>query len=320
MRPLAVVAALILPLVAGCISLPEDSDAATGQPSLPPAEDRIDGMTSEESAVDTVTPCDNGGGIQIPPGGYCATRVLTVTGRSGVATLPVDLSTVNGAVSIVAGTGDAWSFIAEIQVRALTEDAAREGLDTTWTWSHEESGKHHLRAAPVAAGPGAVDALGATLEGASYQVVLPAWTTLDVVIATTNGAVSVSDFRMDGIDVKTTNGAIAVVGDAPAATLVTENGAIDAALMPTASGRYAMKTTNGKITLGVPEDRSRGYDASAKTTNGNVEFELEDGETSETNAPASSTATFKTDGYESRAIQTQIEAETTNGSISVGPI
>lgn len=320
MRPLPVVAALLLPLLAGCISLPEDSDAATGQP-LPPADERIDGMTAEETKVDTVEPCDSGGGIQLPPGNACAKRVLTVTGRSGVASLPVDLSTVNGAVAIVAGTGDAWSFVAEIHVRALTEDAARKGLDSAWSWSHEESGAHHLRAAPTPASTSpAVDSLGATLVGASYQVVLPAWTTLDVAIATTNGAVAVTGFAMDGLDVETSNGAIAVAGQTPSASLVTDNGGIDAILTPIASGTYAMKTTNGRIALGVPEDRAHGYDASAKTTNGNIDFELSDGDTEETNAPASSTATFKTHGYESRTIQTRIEAETTNGGIDVSPI
>lgn len=320
MRPLAVVLALLVPLAAGCISLPDQPGATGSSSTIPPAEDRIDGMTAEETKVDTIEPCDDDGGIQIPPGRVCAKRVLTVTGRSGVLSLPVDLSTVNGAISITSGPGDAWSFIAQIEVRALTEDAARRGLDTTWSWSHEEGGEHHLRAAPTPASTGAVDALGATLEAASYQVVLPSWAILDVKAEATNGAMVVQGFRLDGLELKTTNGAFLVEAQTPSATLSTTNGAIEASLVPTASGAYKMSTTNGQIVLGVPEDRAHGYDATGRTTNGAVEFDLEDGETSETNAPASSTATFKTDGYENRAIQTKVDLETTNGAIVVGPI
>lgn len=312
---------LLAPFAAGCISLPDEARSADSRPELPPLpEERFDGMSAEASAEDSVDACDNGGGLQIPPGSVCARRQLLVTGRTGVVHLPVELTTLNGAVSLVAGPGDAWSFAADIRVRALTEEAARKGLDTTWAWSHEDSEGHHLRAAPVAPSAGSVEALGATLEYASYQIVLPAWAILDVRASGTNGAMTVTGFQMDGLDLSTTNGALVAHARAPAARLVTTNGAIEAQLTPTGSGTFTLETTNGRLGLAVPEGPSRGYDASATTTNGRIDVALRDGETSETHAPGSSTVRFLTRGYDSRTIQTSVSLSTTNGAIALTPL
>lgn len=310
--PLLALLLLLAPL-AGCLEPPTGDDPGADVPTAnyeAPA-DRYDGMSADETHEDTVSRCDQDG-IQVPPATWCGTRVVTVTGRIGLDQLPVDLLSVNGAITVSHAVGDAWSLVATLKTRGLTEDQARQALDDTWSWSHEDAdGRHHLNAAPTLGAPLAEG----RLSSVHYAVTLPAWLHLpDARLETTNGAISLAHYKMDKLAARTTNGAItasAWIGDAD---IKTTNGAITANLVATRSGAWSLDTTNGAITLIASEHTTRGFDLDARTTNGRITIDLSQGKIVE---DEKSHKRFVTDNYDARAIQIVGKIKTTNGAISV---
>ena len=299
--------------IAGCIEVPASERETFSAAAVP--DDRVDGMTAEETKEDSIVACNPGSTLDLPPG-TCAQRILAVEGRIGVDRLPVQLVTNNGGFIVRAGEGDAWSLLATIVVRGPTEDMARDGLDTAWEWGHEAEGGHavYARPVPLAEGVPGLRALSTSVVSATYELTLPSWIVLDVQGLTTNGEALVDGFEMGEVDIETTNGEIALAGAASDVRLATSNGEIVARLTPTARGSWSFSTTNGEILLGVPEGRSYGYDVAARTQNGDVEILLEDGQVVETEDGA----TFRTDGYDDRALRTSVELQTSNGEIVVG--
>jgi prepilin-type processing-associated H-X9-DG protein len=314
-RVLLPVLLLLLAPLAGCIDVPrpdDRDDAASWAAAAEPPAERIQGMTADETHEDSVGRCE-GNGISVPPRAYCAQRVLTATGRIGVDRLPVELFGGNGAITLTTGAGDAWSLTATVKTRGLTEDEARRALDEDWSWSHEDGqGGHRLRAAPTGAVPLLV---GSRVEGTVYVVSLPAWVVLDLKAETTNGAIVLDWGDAERVDVSTTNGAVVLHGRAADAHASTTNGGIEADLRATASGAWSLSTTNGGIRLGAPEDARRGYDLDATTTNGRINILLLDGHV---DAQSRTRQTFRTEGYDARAIQTTVKLETTTGGIVAG--
>lgn len=310
--PLLALLLLLAPL-AGCIDVPRDRDGASASfsPAAAPPEDRIQGMTAEETRQDTAGPCKDDG-ITVPPGASCAQRVLTVTGRIGVDRLPVELLGGNGAITLAPSAGDSWTFVATIKTRGLTEEDARRGLDAAWSWSHEDGqGGHHLKAAPT----GGVPLLGATVVGTQYEVMLPTWVLLDLRAETTNGAIALQWGAAERVVARTTNGALVLHGRAADVDASTTNGAIEADLEATKSGAWSFHTTNGALVVLAPEAPRQGYDVDAQTTNGRIEILLQDGDHREQDRRHH---TFRTDGYDGRNVQTSVTADTTNGGITVG--
>lgn len=308
-------------LLAGCIQAPgeetpastHDEVAASNLPDAPaPPADRIDGMTAKETTQDKVAPCPDGA-LSLPPGGWCAERTLHVEGRIGLDTLPiVELESVNGNVEIKQGAGDAWSFLAVVKTRGLTEDEARRALDEAWTWSHEDGqGGHHIKAGPR----DDVPLMGSRVVGAQYVLVLPGWVHLDdVQVETTNGNLDVTGFRMKTLTLETTNGNVVAAGRADNVDLETTNGNVKAVLLPIEGGSWSLETTNGGIHLIASEHLTRGYDVDAETTNGNIQIQLTQGTVKDVDR---NHKTFRTDGYDTRTIKTEISLETTNGGITV---
>lgn len=327
MRTLLTALALLVPLaLAGCLAPPASLEDASSpddrEAAAPPPADRVDGMTAEASQEDSSGPCDDGS-TRVPPMPWCATRVLTVQGRIGVDSLPVDLSSVNGGIVVRGdGAGDAWSFVATVKTRGASEEDARAALDEAWSWSHEGPEGHHLRAGPAdAAGalPLPVPVVLSTdsrLAGAQYELVLPSWVLLDVEAETSNGAIELLDVRAGSLRARTSNGAITATGTADDADLSTSNGRIEADLRPSASGEYEMSTSNGAISLTVPEGAAHGYDLDARTSNGDIDIRLRDGQVDEEERGH---ARFRTDRHDARGIQTSVKLDTSNGAIEVAP-
>lgn len=308
MRPLVALLPVAL-LLAGCIAPPEQDVDRSSTP--PPPEERIDGMTAQETKTDRAVDC---GGSSTP--GACAERDLLVTGRIGVGQLPVDLRSSNGVIVLQAGEGDAWSFHAVVRVRAASASEARDALDTAWTWTHEENGQHVLKAGP------APTALSLNLPllptaprvvAARYEVTLPAWVLVDVKARTSNGGVTVTGVRAESLDAESSNGAIVLQGRAKDVRAQTSNGAIEVLLAPSGSGKVDLGTSNGPIQLTLLEDAAHGYDLKAETSNGRVTILLQDGVVEQ----EKSSASFRTSGYESRSVQTTVALETSNGAITV---
>lgn len=306
----------LAPLAAGCIN-PEALDRADAAIApAPPADERITGMTMEETKVDSIVPCDDNGSALLPRESACAERILEARGRIGETSLPIELDSVNGAIVITAGPGDAWSFLAKVRVEAADEEGARKALDEAWAWSHEEGGRHQIKAGPVESVPSVTSLLAVTprVRSAAYQLVLPEWVVLDVKADTSNGAITIGHFRATALVAHTSNGAITVAGVARNVDLDTSNGAITATLAPDSEGAWRASTSNGAITLEVEEGRSLGYDVDATTSNGRITILLDDGDltTDERNHKH-----FTTEDFASRAHRATVTLETSNGAITV---
>lgn len=321
-RPVLILAVSLVSLaLAGCIEIPGagTSDVNDTSPSGGAATTKVHSasgpMTATERREDATSGCGGGSGA-------CALRRVTVTGDvTSLQSLEVELRTVNGQVKLVGGEGTAWRMVATLSARGGSQEQAQRALeDLRFTWDHEEGGQHFLEA--VARFEGRHPDVS---RSASIEVTLPRSLLLRVVADTTNGGIDVSGVRTDGLAADTTNGGIRVDAEVAQVDLSTTNGDVEAWLRPTASGRISLETTNGGISLEVPEDAQRGYDLEGSTTNGVVEIRLRDGtlgpcpQGSQYYTPPCNHRTFKTGGYDARAVKSQVTLETTNGGVTVSP-
>ncbi len=303
---LALVAAA---LAAGCI---QPSDPSV-QDSPPPNTHNSGGnMTASEQRTDST--CAGNGGDNA----FCASRTVSVSGSlSGVAKMDVDLKTVNGHVNVKQGGTGSWSLVAVLKAYGATQEEANANLErVVYTWRHTDGTSHFVQA--EARQP---DDCRCNAQ-ASIDATLPSDVVMVVTTETTNGAINVQG-KTDGLSAQSTNGAVSINADVTQVSLETTNGQIDATLRPTASGRIGAETTNGQVQLRLPEDATHGYDVTGRTTNGVVEIGLKDGDLgpcpqgSQYYTPPCNERTFKTHGFDQRAIQEIVSATGTNGRIVV---
>lgn len=301
--------------LAGCIDVPgSDNDArAAGNPSPTPGGS----MSGTEDREETAGPCTNGNL------GFCATRVITVTGSiSGLDTLEVDLGTFNGFVKVKTGSAGSWGLVATLSARGATPDEARAGVeDIEFAWSHESAAGHFLLAEASYEGRGDDN----KDRQADLEVTMPPEMALRLVASTINGQVSVKDVKTDGLSASTTNGAIKVDATVTQVDLQTVNGQVDAKLTPAGSGRIKASSVNGQVSLRVPEGAQHGYDLRGTTTNGQVDIDLQDGDVgpcpkgSQYYTPPCNERTFKTRNFDGRAIRSHVTLSTVNGGVEAGP-
>lgn len=312
MSPRLVALALVAAaLAAGCIQ-PSDPSVADS----PPPNTHNDGgnMTAREQVANAT--CSGNGGSKP----FCASRTVSVSGAlSGIAKMDVDLKTTNGHVNVRQSGSSSWSLVAVLKAYGATQEEANANVARiTYSWRHTDGSSHFLQA--EARQP---DDCQCNAQ-ASIDATLPTGLAMVVTAETTNGAIDVEG-KTDGLSAHTTNGAISANADVTQVALATTNGRIDATLRPTASGRISATTTNGQVELSLPEDAQRGYDVTGRTTNGAVTISLKDGDLgpcpqgSQYYTPPCNERTFKTHGYDQRAIQTGVSASGTNGQIVVKP-
>jgi DUF4097 and DUF4098 domain-containing protein YvlB len=135
-----------------------------------------------------------------------------------------------------------------------------------------------------------------------------------IILSSTNGMISFDDLVSETFVADTTNGKISGMVDASNANVDTTNGEIDLNLPCTKSGEYTLDTTNGKIDLQVPKTGDIGYDLDLDTSISGIDVELPDLDYT-TNDDKRVIA--KTSGFNSKAIQITIQADTTNGNIEI---
>jgi DUF4097 and DUF4098 domain-containing protein YvlB len=232
--------------------------------------------------------------------------------------MDVDLKAVNGHVSVKQGGSGSWSLKAVLKAHGATQEEANANLEhVVFSWRHTDGSSHFVQAEAREDGSNC----RCNAQG-DIDVTLPTGLVMVVTAETTNGAVGVQG-RTDGLSVQTVNGAVNVDADVTQVSLETTNGQIQATLRPTASGRISATTTNGQVALSLPEDAQRGYDVSGRTTNGQVSIQLKDGDLgpcpsgSQYYTPPCNERSFKTHGYDQRAIRSQVSATGTNGQIVV---
>lgn len=315
MRRLAAILVLASLAVAGCIQAPDDPT------TTPPRESRSGGtMTASEADKEDVGLCTEGLNVGGSDGRFCATRTITVDGTvSGFSLLDVDLQTFNGDVVLTDAPGTSWGFVATLKARGDTADQATSRVnDIAFRWAHEDGSGHFVEV--VAEHEGSSDSRSATLE-----LRMPRSLALVVVAATSNGDVTVSNVLSSGLALATSNGDIVAKADVAQVSLTTSNGEIDAQLAPIDDGRWMLATSNGDITLKVPEGAAYGYDMEGTTSNGEVDYTLRDGDEgpcpqgSQYYTPPCSHRTFVTRGMSGREKQAHATLATSNGEIDVGP-
>jgi len=302
----------LLMLLAGCIELPQDPDALAREPATGGT------MSASEASTQKSELCTDG--ILQTDRRFCAERVVEVEGRlSGFALLSVDLQTFNGAIKIRESRGSEWGFVATLRARGSSaEDAMAKVDDIDFRWAHQDGDVHFLEV--VARHQGNSDSRSASLE-----LRMPRDVAMRLAATTSNGDVSIEGGRTDGLALTTSNGKLVARSEVTQVALTTSNGAIDADLRPVGDGRWALVTSNGGISLKVPEGQEYGYSMDGRTSNGEVDYSLRDGtkgscpQGSQYYTPPCNHRTFETRGFSSREHVVYASLVTSNGKISVGP-
>lgn len=316
-RVLLVLTILLGAVGAGCIAPEQEGAVAT------PPTNSGGAMTAKESREDKADVCPGLNGDLTKGPQFCAERVIRVDGTiSGLSRLPLDIATFNGDLEILPSSGNAFSLVATLKARGATAEDAKANLDEiVFAWSHVDGGSHFIQALAEKKS----DDSGNKGLAAELKLSVPASLTYVVVATTSNGDVAVHEVKTDALAAHTSNGDITLGADATQVEAVTSNGDIEATLRSTSSGRFGFSTSNGDVTVNVPEDTTRGYDVEGTTSNGKVEISLTDGKKgdcptgSQYYTPPCNHRTFTTNGYSSRAIQTRITATSSNGEISFAP-
>lgn len=311
--PAPAIAVILGILVAGCIENPQNDPAREDQ------EPRLGGeMTAAETQEEKTDLCTEGDlGLTDR---FCATRTIRVTGTiAGFDLLDVDLETFNGDIGIEEAAGESWSFTATLRARGATADEAARALDDiAFRWSHEDARGHFVEVVAKHEGDSAS-------RSAEIQLRFPRATAMRIVAATSNGDITLAGARTDGASLTTSNGKIVAHGDATQVAFTSSNGDIEATLRPTASARWSLTTSNGDVTMSVPEGERYGYQIEGTTSNGEVDHELRDGtqgpcpEGSQYYTPPCDHRTFETRDLGRRPIRVTADLVTSNGDVSTKP-
>lgn len=308
----------LLLTAAGCITLPEDAETIAQREN---AAQGNANMTAKESTVEAAGLCDQGLNFGVDNSGrFCATRTITIEGAlTGISRLDVSLETFNGDVKIEEGPVGRWGLVASLEARGDSAAEATSRLDDiAWRWAHEAAGAHFLEA--VAEPDGKSDHLEADIT-----LTMPRGLVMTLVAASSNGDVEIASGTTDGLALATSNGDITVQAEVTQVSLTTSNGDVDASLRPLSNGRWVMASSNGDVTLTVPEGAAYGYDIDGSTSNGEVDYTLKDGDKgpcpqgSEYYTPPCNQRTFLTKAFHSRDRQVTAQLSTSNGDVDAGP-
>jgi hypothetical protein len=135
----------------------------------------------------------------------------------------------------------------------------------------------------------------------------------EIVLTTTNSSIIVERVTAQSVNMRSTNGSLRGTLDVANFTGTTTNGSIDLTLTPTTSGRYQLRTTNGRIGLELPHPGA-GYAIAADVSNGRVSVKLRNFQAAEQSRRR---VRGETAHFSAAAVQVRIEASTTNGSIEI---
>jgi hypothetical protein len=133
-------------------------------------------------------------------------------------------------------------------------------------------------------------------------------------LRTSNGALELNNVYAEEIDGETSNGRLSGTFEAPDTSLITSNGAIDLVLPCTVSGDYMLRTSNSRIDLKVSSSTQVGYDMELSTSNGNINIDIPNLDYS-TNQNTRKGA--KTKNFASKNVKITIDAGTSNSNIDI---
>jgi hypothetical protein len=261
-------------------------------------------------------------------GAYRASETFTLNSPITGEMIELTINSVNGGMDVYSWSGDTVKFDVEVRAKGSTDSEAENRLDDfTYDLSSETSGsvQEVYLTFPIPSSQWSNYAV-------FIDVYVPSSATVDYILGTTNGEITLTDINGESIIIDTTNGAITLsnVGaqhiqaettngvirgtvTTSESSFSTTNGGIDITLGKM-SGKHIFSTTNGGIDLNLPTDSDIGYKINLDTSIGSVDATLPNMDYS---VDRTRTKIGETSGYSSKPVQIEITADTTIGGIDL---
>ncbi len=191
--------------------------------------------------------------------------------------IPVDVDSYNGAIAVTPSANDEIEIDATVTTRGFTQDLADAALEKLVPNAVVENGKLFVSANSVG---------GFSNSSVEFVLRVPRKTFAklhtsngsirveglagEVECTTSNGSVQVSGLT-GKLKIKTSNGSIKIFDTVAEIGAKTSNGSITANFVPVGNTNE-LRTSNGRVSIGLPKNMSVALDAS--TSNGTVTCEL----------------------------------------------
>ncbi len=256
-------------------------------------------------------------------GSYTAHDTRTFDGAITASRFSLDIDNFNGPISV--STWNKNEYSVELDIRAKRE----EYLDDL---NIEFDIMEQTMTQGISLGYD-IPSTSKSRYSIGVEVFLPADALINLDLASSNGAISLTDIESETIDLMTSNGAIELNNvnaeeingetsngrlsgtfEAPDTSLITSNGAIDLDLPCTVSGNYMLRTSNSRIDLKVSSSTQIGYDLELSTSNGGIDADVPNLDYS-TNQNTRKVA--KTENFASKDVKIIIDAGTSNSNIDI---
>ena len=260
---------------------------------------------------------------------YSTEESMNFPGAATEPTLFFSVENVDGQIEVDTWDRDEYNIDVTVRAKGTTEEDAQDALEEVDIIIDDRviAGRRELILTI------SVPRLTWRKISVSMVVTLPADATIDLDLITTNGNIETSNIAGGDLSLQSTNGEVAfdhvyapkitssttngrIRGYVEAGTLTatTTNGQIDLTLPSTRSGSYTLSATNGDIEVNVDPSENTGFDINLKTTIGGTTVDIE-GLTYDTDTAKHKSA--QSTGYSSKTIQIEVDASTTNGSVTV---
>lgn len=274
---------------------------------------------------------------------FVASRIVTLSNDfGGAAQADVTVDTGNGNVGTCRRDGG-YVFKVYAYARGASEQEARDNLDRV-SVSHSDTLAAGTLTLDTSATLTAIDDPGLPVPlpgtgtdnvewGATVLAGLPASADYTFDLGTSNGVVEATGFsgssatldssngevaldgRWDEATLDTSNGYVVVDGDFGGLDASTSNGGIVADLDSRRSADVTLDTSNGEIDVHLRASGAAGYDLSGDATNGEVEISVAG--TQPVGTQTDESKHYQTPDYDSRAVQISVQADTSNGGVSI---
>lgn len=324
-RPVAFVLLLLVALTAGCLDpgpTPSDPLAA----SIPDGE-----RAGSPSTHGGAEPDESAVSVSREGSRWVARQTITLSNDFGGAShSKFTLDTLNGDVRVGVASDGGYEVVANLHGAGDTEAQARHALDDLRYSSTDSLGGSTLTVSvriarassqplPLTESNGASIAAklppepghAITADSSNGGITVTGLHGTNLVVDSSNGDLSVSGAFADVV-ADTSNGAIGLSGTFNTVVADTSNGAITATVRATRSGSLSFSSSNGAIRVTLEAGADRAFDAAGDTSNGQVTIDLGDAQASDEDE-----ASARSPAYGDRPIQVEVDAETSNGGITI---
>ncbi len=349
-------ATIFLLLLAGCASDPpaetqQTDSPQTGESTPAPSTPAPSTPTKQGRAHGEVERSESG--VTTRPDGtrFVATKTVTVSNGAGAAeAMSFAASFASGHLRMTPGH-DGYTYQMVLEVRADTEQAAREALDTV-TVDHDDTLAQGTltTSTTIGLGPQPIGLLSTPNLRVEFAAQVPTLPT-DVDIDVSTADLRFDDIRGDALDITTSTGdidgtvhyndasisvstgdtdlegtlvrfvssgstgSIDFDGRMDSADIERSTGDISLDVTPAASGAYDIDVSTARVDIDIAGGGARGQDVAASTSTGRLEVDLIDGET--VGPQDEDNVHVRTKGFSNKAIQTTVSITTSTGDVNV---